>query len=346
MILSHDYLLRIARDVFEALNTPPSEAEIMAESLVSANLMGMDSHGVIRIPQYTTDVREGRSVPGAPVTLLSETPTTAMVDGNWNFGQVAAQRATTIALEKARTGRVACVSLRRCRHVGCAGAYPRQAAERGFIGIAMCSAGKEGHWVCPWGGREGRLSTNPIAFAAPTGGNPLVMDFSTSSASEGKVRLMWNRGEPLPEDWIVDNQGRRSRDPKDLYGPPRGSILPFGGSQAYKGYGFALMAQILASVLGDPCWHEQPGGEPMANTLWLLVLDIAAFMPPDDFRREMDALVQHVKSSAPAEGFDEILVPGEPEYRTMEKRRRDGIPVEEETWHQIQDVAQELGVTL
>jgi len=344
-VLSDEYLDKITKDIFEACGTPAPEAEALADHLVSANLMGFDSHGVIRVPQYVDDIQKGFIVPGAPINILNETTTTAILDVGWNFGQLGALRATEVAIRKAKADALGCVVIRRCRHVGRVGAYPQLAAERNLIGMAMCSGGWECHTVCPWGGRERRMAPNPIAFSVPTDGTPFVMDFSTSVAAEGKIRLMRNQGKNLPEGWLLDGKGCPSTDPNDLYASSPGAILPFGGTQGYKGFALALMAQILSSLLGNPAWRKE-GKEAYANLMWFLAIDISAFMPPDEFRREADALIAYMKSSALAEGFDQILVPGELEFREMEKRKADGIPVDEETWRQIEKVATELGVDL
>ncbi len=340
-----DYLRKITIDIFHACGAPVGDAEIVADMLVTANLMGLDSHGVIRVPQYVHDVHEGVILPGVEITTLRETSTTAIVDVGWNFGQVGALRATEIAIGKAKANGLGCVTVRRCRHIGCVGLYARLAAEQNFVGMAMCSAATEGHWVSPWGGREGRLGTNPIAFAVPTNGNPIVLDFSTSMAPEGKVRLMLNRGEKLPDGWLVDNSGHPSNNPKDLYSSPKGAILPFGESQGYKGFGLSLMVQILSSLLGEPVWRKE-GVESNANLMWFLAINISAFMPPDEFRHEMDEMISYIKSSAKADGFNEILIPGEREFRKIEERKVKGVPVEEETWQQIEGVAKGLGVSL
>lgn len=342
---SADYLTRVASLIFEACGSPTHEAKVVAEHLVMANLTGADSHGVMRIPQYVQDIQNGATVPGAPISITRETPTTAFVDVGWNFGQVGARRATEVAMDKARANGLGSVVIRHCRHVGCLGVYTRMAAEQDFVGMAMCGSAGEGHRVCPWGGREGRLATNPVSFAVPTGSDAIVMDFSTSMASEGKVRLKLNRREQLPEGWVVDAEGQPGTDPKDLYGPPQGAILPFGGSQGYKGFALALMAQIMSSLLGNPAWKED-GLPANANNMWLLAIDINTFIPPDQFRREVDELIAYMKSSELAAGFDRILMPGEPESLRMAKRKIDGIPVEEETWRQIQQAAIELGVDL
>ncbi len=345
MILQHEYLHRLTRDIFKACGAPEAEAEIVAEHLVEANLMGLDSHGIVRVPQYVNAVKEDTIRPGAPVTILRESPTTAIVDAGLNFGQVGATRAMDVAMEKARLNAVGCVVVRRCNHVGRVGAYPQMAAEKGFIGMAVCSSVGGGHFVCPWGGRKGRLATNPIAFAAPSEGDPLLVDVSTSMASEGKIRIKRSRGESLPKGWIMDADGHPSTDPKDFYGPPMGAIMPLGGSAGYKGYAFSLMVEILGGVLLDEGYTPTDIKEPV-NGLWLMVLDISAYMGKDRFKQGMHDLVEYLKSSPLAEGSSEITVPGEIDFRCRERRKREGIPVEDGIWRQIEEVAEELNVEL
>ena len=211
--------------------------------------MGMDSHGVIRIPQYVQSIGQGELAPGAPTLVSKDTPTTAIVTGGGNFGQVVAFRALDIALEKARSNNLSCVIAHECYHVGRAGAYPQRAAEQGFVCLAVATWPKIGHHVAPFGGREGRLSTNPVAYAAPTDGDPILADFATSVLSEGKVRVALHTGRSVPPNSIVDAGGKMTRNPADFYGPPRGAILPFGGDVGYKGYALSLLVEILGGTL-------------------------------------------------------------------------------------------------
>ena len=345
MIFSHEYLHAVTRDILAACGVPLPEAETVAEVLVSANLMGLDSHGVIRVPQYVSAIRKGSIMPGSPIVAIQETPTTALIDAGWNLGPVGAKRAMEVAIERARASSIASVVVRHCNHVGRLGAYPQMAAEQGFVALAMCSSLGDGHWIPPWGGREGRLATNPISFAAPTGGYPILVDMSTAVVSEGKLRVKHARGEPLPEGWILDAQGRPSTDTKDFYGPPMGVILLLGGKEGYKGYFLSFMVETLSRVLVG---EKHPPGTPGAagNGLWFMVLDVTAFMPLTQFRREMDDLVAHMKSSSLAEGSSEVTVPGELDFRMAEKRRAQGIPLEERTWREIERLAQELEVRL
>jgi uncharacterized oxidoreductase len=298
---------------------------------------------VIRVAQYIDEVKRGAVVPGAPVRLEKETETTALVDGGWNFGQVAGLRAIDVAIAKAKLGGIAMVVTRRSNHAGRLGAYTQRAAEAGFVALATCNSPKNGHFVLPWGGREPRLATNPLSFAIPSGaGFPLLADFATAETTEGALRLYRNLGKPLPNGWILDPQGRPSNRAEDFYGPPKGAILPFGGPRGYRGFALSLLVEILGGLLGgSSITKDQPG-----NGLAFIVVDAAAFLPSVQFEAMMRELREYVKSSPPAEGFSEVLLPGEPEARRIEERRKNGIPLDETTWDQIRGAAASVGVAI
>lgn len=334
-------LLRFTTRVFQTCGAPEPEAAVVAEHLVTANLMGYDTHGVIRVPQYVEDVRRGVIRPGAPIVVEKETATTAVLDCGWNFGQVGGRRAIEVAVEKARDRHTTTVVARRCNHAGRLGAYTLRAAENGFLAIGACNSPRHGHFVIPWGGREGRLATNPLSFAIPSNsGPPILADFSTAVAPEGSIRLYRNMGQPLPDGWILDAQGQPSNSPDDFYGPPRGAILPFGGSRGYRGYALGLLVEILGGLLGgSSITLEQPG-----NGLGFIVVDPTAFLSREKFDQMIHELREYVKSSPPAPGFEDVLLPGEPDFRMREQRLRDGIPIDDSTWQQISEAAASLGV--
>ena len=258
----------------------------------------------------------------------------AILDGQWNFGQVGGRHAAATAIEKAMSTGVGCVVLRRCCHVGRLGAYVEMAARQNCVALACGGAAGEGHWVAPFGGREGRLGTNPIAFGAPTQSDPIVVDFATSSLPEGKVRFLRETGQMLPEMTLVNERGEYSTDPADLYAPDgtaAGAILPFGGPLGYKSYGISLMVQILSCMLGAPAWAE--GNDYTgSNNLFILALRIESFMSPDEFRQQAEEMAAYVTGSKPAAGSTGVKLPGELEFATMEERRRRGIPLSPEVW--------------
>jgi len=303
--------------------------------------MGIDSHGLIRIPQYVNDIRNGEIQPAAPVVVVRETETTAAVDCGWNFGQVGAMRAMEVATAKAREHHTSCVVGLRCGHAGRLGAYTEFAARQGFISLGFCNSPRHGHYVLPWGGREPRLATNPISFAFPAGsGEPIVADFSTASSPEGKIRVYRDGKRTLPEGWIVDAQGKPSTDPASFYGPPMGAILPFGRESGYRGFALSLLVEVLGGTLGGlNITVDQPG-----NGVGFIVIDASAFMPGEHFYELIEELRSYVKSSKPAEGFKEVLMPGEPESRTARERKLHGIPLDEATWQAILNCAHSLGV--
>jgi len=200
--------------------------------------------------------------------------------------------------------------------------------------------------VAPPGGRAPRLSTNPLAIGVPHGDAPLVLDFSTSATAEGKVRVKKIAGQPCPEGWLIDNQGRPTTDPNVLYANPPGAILPMGGAQAYKGFGLGLMIEILTGALsGGSCAKEVPYPR-KGNCVFFLLIDPARFGGREHFAREVEALVTYVRSCPRVEGVEEILLPGDPERRLAQQRQREGIPLDEENWQALVRLAETLRVAV
>jgi uncharacterized oxidoreductase len=197
--------------------------------------------------------------------------------------------------------------------------------------------------MAPWGGCAPRLSTNPLAFASPTGSEiPISLDIATTVAAEGKVRVKRNRKEPMPPGWVIDAEGKPTTDPNAIYGERQGTILPVGG---HKGYGLALMVEILGGILARAGYsRENPG--PVLNGIFILVVDIQRFVEPATFKHETDDLIRYLKTCPPVAGGAPIMIPGEPEAIMEKARRSSGIFVEEETWRQIVQAAQELGVSV
>jgi LDH2 family malate/lactate/ureidoglycolate dehydrogenase len=342
-VLAYDALRDLLVRVTAALGCPPGEAEVVAEALAKANLAGHDSHGLIRIEQYARMVQDGEIVPGAPTTVVREAACTALLDGGWNFGPVVARRAMEVAIQKARDYGTGTVSVRNSNHLGRLGEYTLMAAEAGMICTGTVNNHGRGNLVAPYGGTAGRLATNPISFACPGPDYPILVDITTSVVAEGKVRVMKNSGKRVPEGWIIDNQGRPTTDPNDLYTSPRGAILPFGGPVAHKGFALGVMVDILSGALsGAGC--SQSDTCRLGNAMFFSVVDIEKFVSREEFLEQVTTLKRHIQSSPPAPGFQEILMPGMPEFRQEERRRREGILVDEETWRQFVGCAEKLGV--
>ena len=327
--------------LFLAAGAGETESRIATESLITSSLMGHDSHGVLRIPEYLGFLANGHIVPRGERTVDRTSPTTAIVDCGRGFGAVGARHAIEVGISIAHVQKTASIITRRCNHVGRLGAYVQQAADCGLIALATCNSPIYGHDVLPFGGRDGRLGTNPIAYAVPTGGDPIVADFSTSVAPEGKIRFARNEGRQVHDGWILDANGQPTNDPNAFYGPPRGGILPLGGSAGHKGFALSLLVEILGSALAGVGSQDK---EVFGNGVCFIVIDPSAFCPLAEFRRLMDETVTYMKSSRPAPGCDEVLVPGELEFRTLRLRERDGIPVDDATLAALRDHAERLQV--
>lgn len=341
---TQEQLQKITADIFQAGGVPGDEAAIIAELLVASNLAGHDSHGVLRIPQYVGLIESGLIQPGALMEIERESASHALINGNWGFGHVVAQKAMSLAIEKAKVSTISAISVYNCNHIGRIGSYPMMAAEAGMVGITMVNAGGTALYVTPFGGRDGRLATNPIAIATPTReGQPILLDITSSVVAQGKIRVALNRGDSVPLGWLMNSEGEPTSNPQDLMASPPGALLPLGGIAGHKGYALALMIDILGGALsGAGC--SGSGNTRLQNGVLMIVLDIANFTPLDNFYDHVDGLVAHVKASPTAPGFEEILTPGEIEARQTELRLREGIPIDDETWRQIQETAAEVGI--
>lgn len=339
-----DYLVR----VYHAAGCPQDEARIVAEHLVEANLRGHDSHGVIRTSGYLTQVRNGVTKPGAPSRVVEEAPSTAVIDGGWNLGQVVATRATEVAIEKARATGVALVTCFNTMHAGRIGAYGEQIVRAGMAAIGGVNT-PGARLVAAFGGGHRRTGTNPLMFAFPgdTPETPFVLDMATSVVAEGKLRVAVNKGVAVPEAWILDGDGKPSTDPRDFYGSGSnatpGTLLPVGGaSSGYKGFGLNLAVEALGGMLSGAGTAVE--GARGTNGLFIMAIDIARFTPLATFVSLMAGLGAHVKEPPYQPGVTEVLLPGESERRTREQRLRDGVPLDDETWKQTVEAAAAVGV--
>ena len=329
-------LTAICLNVFQKLNIPAAEAEIVTRSMVDANRVGHDSHGVIHLPKYVRELEAGLIQPGASIEVLHESASIAVLDGNWGFGPVIATRAIELAIAKAKQTDISSVAVSRCNEVGRLGGYACLAAEAEMIGLLTANDHGGGTCVAPHGGVEGRLSTNPIACAVPIERhNPIVLDMSTSTVASGKIRVKQHRNEAVPHGWLVDAEGESTTDPDDFYSMPPAALLPFGGIAAHKGFGLSVIVDILAGALtGAGC--SKNGDARVGNGLFVLVINIASFREFPGFSAEVERFIGDLKSAKRAAGVDAIRMPGERGWEEQRKREREGIPIDAETWQQIQ----------
>lgn len=334
-------LASLAADVFQAAGATAEESHIVGDALVEANLEGHDSHGVVRVPEYVEWMEAKLINIGAHLEVLKEAESYAVMTGNWGWGQVVGKQAMEVGIKKAQRAGAVTISVRECCHLGRIGDYPLMAARAGLAAIVFVNTHGAGKLVAPLGGRERRLSANPISIAIPrTSSPPILVDISTCAIAGGKVTIAHNSGKQVPPGCILDSEGRPSTNPADFIGPPQGALLPFAG---HKGFALSLVGDILAGALsGAGC--SRPTTTRVGNSFTATLLDPAALRDRGAFDQDVDQLVDYVKSSKLAEGFSEILIPGDPERRERERRERDGIPVDEETWRQIRETAERYGV--
>jgi LDH2 family malate/lactate/ureidoglycolate dehydrogenase len=330
--------------VFERLDTPADVAQEVAAHLVRANLAGHDSHGVIRVPQYAMQIRQGVILPGARPSVVREHGAALLVDAGRGFGQFATRFALERALERAATLGVAAVAIRNANHIGRLGDYCEAGARQGFV--VELTAGAAGPGVggaAPFGGATRFLGTNPWAIGIPAPGQPIVADFATTVIAEGKVRVARAKREPLPPGCIVDKEGRPSTDPEDYYAG--GALLHAGG---HKGYGLSLAAALLGglaaigqaepSLAGTPRPANASTGDRIGG-VFLVAFDPGAFGDAGEYLATVGRVARAAKAVPPAPGVAEVLLPGEPEARTRQEREHSGIAIPDDTWQAIAEVA-------
>ena len=334
-------LQRFTREILVAKDVADDVAHQVAESLVLGNLRGHDSHGVIRIIQYVDWMDRGWVNPKGRIQVVKDSGSILIVDGEYQFGQVIGRQATSMAIDKAKQEGVCVLTIRHSSHLGRIGEFMEMAAAAGVVSLSLTNTHGGGVLAAPYGGREPRLSANPIAGGAPVrGGAAIVMDMATCVIAEGKVKVAQIQGEKLPPNCVVDGQGNPTTDPDAYYADPPGAILPLAG---HKGYALSVFAEILAGAVGGgSCSHANR--EQIANGWFAVFIDPAAFCGGEFYDEQTSALVQWVKSSETMQGFDEVLVPGEPERRATLERSTQGIPIDDQTLIELDKVADRLFV--
>ena len=334
-------LIDIVQRIFVAAGAPDDIAQIVAVSLVSSDLVGHDSHGSVRVRQYLDTIRRGDLDPTARPTIVHEQGAAVTIDAQQGFGQVAARYTIMEGVRRAKEHGVAAAGLIHCGHVGRLGEWVELAAEHETLALAFCNGGGSSGPVAPFGGAERVLGTNPIAAALPIGDAlPIVLDFATSAVAEGKVRVARNRGKSIPEGWVLDKEGLPTTNPADLY--EGGMLLP---AATHKGYALSLLVEFMAGLLTGGGTPVLPGFSP-GNCVLFIVLDIAAFRSPADYADDAAAVAARVKATKPAPGFNQVLLPGEPEQQMAATRGAEGIQVDDATWALLTEDAATLNVAL
>jgi hydroxycarboxylate dehydrogenase B len=338
-------LEEIIRKIFNAAGSDDSEAAIVANHLVEANLAGHDSHGVIRTGAYLDCLKEGAVLPNRHAQVTGDRGNILSIDGEFGYGQVIARESMEMAIERAKGKGLVILSIKNAGHLGRIGAWAEQLASAGLVSLHFVNTSGHGIVVAPYGGRDRRLSTNPIAAGAPLPGQPpMILDMATSVVAEGKIRVARDRGDTLPEAYFVDAEGNPSRDPNAFYADPPGAILPFGG---HKGFGIAVFCEILAGSLtgGASSYPSNETVERMANNMMTIALDPDAFAGSAFFEADTSRLVGWIKSSRPSVSGGQVLIPGEMEVRVRQQRLNNGIPLDQKTIETLRERARGFGIS-
>lgn len=345
--VSFDDLKNFCKQAYMKADVPQDEAEIVADLLVRSDLRGIETHGVTRLPIYIQRLKKGFVRAHCQLTIVKEKGPTAFLEAHGSMGHIAAYRGMEKAIQKAEENGIGFVSVKDSGHFGVAGLFPMMALKKDFIGYIVSNSAP---MMFPWGGKERIIGNNPLAYAFPADQYlPVVLDFSLSVVSSGKLILCRKKGEKIPLGWAVDKEGVPTEDPYEGY-EGGGSLAPVGG---HKGYGLVLAHEMLTAVLTGGKWtknikslYEEDPSRIQGTCHSFMALDPDCFIGREEFKKNVDRYIKSIKESAKAKGAQEILVPGEPEYRTETQFLQDGIPLAPNTVKEITTLGKSLGLSL
>ena len=355
-VFAYPHLRQFTENVFQKIGCPPAQAQQAAEVLLSADLRGVDSHGVARLIGYLRLWDSGRINATPNVQVVHETPSTAVMDGDGGLGLVVGPIAMQKAIEKAQIAGTGWVAVRNSNHYGIAGYHAMQALPHHMIGLSMTNASP---LVSPTFSTERLLGTNPIAVAVPAKKQPpFVADFATTTAANGKLEILQRKEEPAPKGWIQTSRGGESTNPHELSNG--GALLPLGGyaeGGSHKGYCLGSVVDILTGVLSGA--NYGPWVPPFVSFLPLAAdpvglglghffgaMRVDAFRPAEEFRENMDKWIARFREAGTVEGQEKVLIPGDPERETEEKRIKEGIPLLSPVVKDLQEIARRFGLSL
>ncbi|MBT33785.1 MAG: malate dehydrogenase [Thalassobius sp.] len=354
----YDYkkLENFCKNVFMSIGCSEEDASLAAEVLISADLRGVDSHGVARLIGYVRLWEKDRINPKPNIKVIHETPSTAVVDADKALGLVAAPKVMDIAMEKAEKAGTCWISVKNSNHFGIAGYHAMKALSKDMIGMAMTNASP---LVSPTFSKERLLGTNPIAVAIPSGNEaPFVADFATTTVANGKLEILQRKNENAPEGWVQDRDGKPTTNASAV--KEGGALLPLGGDRvhgSHKGYCLGSVVDIFSAVLsgaGYGPWAppfvsflplpEKPVGEGLGHFFGVMRID--AFRPADEFKQHMDNWISRFKSAEPIEGEERVLIPGEPETEMEIERKEKGIPLLPPVIKDLKTLADKFGIKI
>jgi hydroxycarboxylate dehydrogenase B len=335
---SAPHLHAYMRDILVAAGVTEHIAEVVAEVLVGANLVGHDSHGLLRIPMYMRSMDSGRIIPDAEPTVLKDNGNSIVMDGNQGHGIFTCMKGAELAIARAKEVGMCGVTFKRIEHIGRLGHFVEMAAHAGCVGFVTVGHGTAGKGsVLPYGSAVPTFNTNPIAWGIPTGDDtPFVLDYATSVVAEGKLRVARSKELEVADGTIVDKAGKPTNNPWDFY--DGGALLPFG---AHKGSALLMLPCLLGSLGGsfDP-------EENRAQGCFIMIMDVSRFSDLDTYQKTVRTFLDTVKATEPADGFDEVLVPGDFETRNRKHRLKNGVEVPDLILKELQEWNEKWGVDL
>ncbi len=320
-----------------------AEVEAVVGNLIDANLTGHDSHGIGMLPRYAGAFLEGGLTPNAEIGIDMDAGALLRLDGHAGFGQVVGRQAMALGIERARSHGSCIVALGNAHHLGRIGAWAEQVAAAGLVSMHFVNVIARAI-VAPHGGGDGRFGTNPFCAGVPLAGRPpVILDFATSMIAQGKTRVAHNKGELVAPNCLIDDHGRPTQDPRYTVVPPLGALLTFG---AHKGYGLALMCELLGGALAAGMTQRDHDGSKkrVLNGMFSVIVDPGKLADRAAFEAEALAFLGWVQASPPRDGFGPVQVAGDAERASRARRSVEGVPVDATTWQEILDAAASLGV--
>lgn len=341
MKIAVDDLKKFCKEILERNSVPIEEAEVIADSLVDANTIGVDSHGVTRLSLYLQRLKEATINSNTKMEILRETETTALYDANNGWGQYAGKIAMQEAVKKAKKYGTATIGVTNSNHFGTASYFTKMAAKENCIGIAMCNTTPI---MVSWGSNEPTLGTNPLSIAIPTNRHPVVLDMATSNVARGKINLAAKNGEKIPTGWAITKEGKGTTDPHEAL---KGYLLPLGP----KGSGLAMMIDIMSGVMtgalfGKDIPRMYDDKEPQRLGHLFIAIDPECFIDIETFKSRMDERIDQTIKSTPAEGFEQVYMPGDIEEMNREKHVREGLTLSTALYEELRALGTKYDVSM
>jgi LDH2 family malate/lactate/ureidoglycolate dehydrogenase len=337
----HEEIIEFASLVYREYGVPEKDADIMADSLVQADLWGHQSHGVLRLSWYAERLRLGTIKPQTTITPVSDFGAITVFDANDGVGQVVAMTAMEEAVKRAKTFGIGAVSVRNSNHFGTCMFYTRKIAGQNCIGFLSSNGGPA---IAPWGGTQKKVGTNPWSYASPAGRyEPMILDIANTGVARGKIYLAKNRNERIPPGWALNSKGEPTTDPAEAI---EGIILPMAG---HKGYAISTMMDVLSGVLSGSCWGEKVHSpykydKKSGAGHFMMALNIESFRDVEEYNSDIEQMIDSLKSTPKAPGTEEIYYPGELEAINDRNNRKNGLCYPEDTVTDLKKIAVQLNL--